>query len=211
MGSEHGEADEQTVHDVAVPTFQMWRTEVTVAQYEACVAANKCRMTVERPGCNAGIAGREDHPINCVDWSQAVDFARFVHGRLPSEAEWEYAARSGGLVRAYPWGDAVPTCELATIDKCGASSTAPVGSHPAGNSVQGLSDLAGNVWEWVADGYHADYRGAPANGKAWEDTTEQRIVRGGAFDTGAAHARATNRASFDPASSYEFVGFRVVR
>ena len=104
MGSASGDDDEQPVHTVGVAGFKMMKSEVTVGQYRKCVDAGSCTAPDTGEDCNWN-TGREDHPVNCVDWNQAQAFAVWAGGRLPTEAEWEYAARSGGKARTYPWGD----------------------------------------------------------------------------------------------------------
>jgi formylglycine-generating enzyme required for sulfatase activity len=187
---------------------------VTVAQYKACVDAGACTAPGKGVfwsfGCNWGVAGRENHPVNCVDWNQAEAFSRWAGGRLPSEAEWEYAARSAGKNWTYPWGDEKPTCERAVTSVCGAKGTAPVCSKPKGNTLQGLCDLSGNVWEWVRDRYHESYAGAPVDGGAWDDAGSERVMRGGAWDA-AFGARAAGRTPADPDSRTGAVGFRPAR
>jgi len=173
----------QPVHRVKVKTFEIAKTEVTVQQYKACVDAGACTAPGMGAFCNSGKAGRENHPVNCVTWDQAKVFAQWVGGRLPTEAEWEYAARSAGKNWKYPWGNEDASCERANIPAfplgC-VGGTAPVCSKPAGNTEQGLCDMAGNVWEWVQDVFHETYKGAPADGSAWESPTGPfRANRGG--------------------------------
>ena len=134
--------------------------------------------------CNWNEPGRDNDPINCVFWNQARTFCIWAGGRLPSEAEWEYAARGSGQDIEYPWGDEVATCERMVGDDglgCGNQGSLPVCSKPLGNSAQGLCDLAGNVWEHVQDRYHDSYTGAPADGSSWEGPGDLRIVRGGSY------------------------------
>ena len=206
MGSENGDDDERPVHRVTVPTFEMTKTEVTVAQYQACVDASVCTEPGEYPNnlfCNWLLPGHSDHPINCVDWYQAETFCRWSRGRLPSEAEWEYAARNGGEDIEYPWGDETATCQYTVMKEfaaggegCGMDETWPVCSKNAGNTSYGLCDMSGNVWEWVRDKYHDSYVGAPTDGSAWEDMWfGHRVRRGGGFTTLSPQAfRASNRA-----------------
>jgi formylglycine-generating enzyme required for sulfatase activity len=146
-----------------------------------------------------------------VDWNQAKTFSAWVGGRLPSEAEWEYAARSAGKDRKYPWGDEDATCERAVISGCG-SATAPVCSKPAGNTQQGLCDMAGNAWEWVQDWYHGSYNGAPTDGSAWESPTgSYRVGRGGSWNYPADIARSAYRGSLVPGFRNYYLGFRPAR
>jgi len=208
----------QPVHRVTVPTFEMTKTQVTVEQYKACVDAGACTAPDTGGSCNWGQSGRGKHPINCVDWHQAQAYAKWAGGRLPTEAEWEYAARSGGRDWKYPWGNENATCDRAVMDDggngCGRNSTWPVCSKPRGNTTQGLCDMAGNVWEWVQDWYHDSYNGAPTDGSAWEKPTgSSRVGRGGSWDryAVAGRVRAANRIGDLPGNRIRSVGFRLAR
>lgn len=122
------------------------RTEVTVAAYRACVDAKVCpEPTGTDAECNWGRSGRDDHPINCVTWVQAYTYCDWRGDRLPTDQEWVYAA-GGPEGREYPWGDEEPTTQLCWKK----SQTCPVGSFPAGNTPEGLQDMAGNVYEWTS-------------------------------------------------------------
>ncbi len=217
MGSEDGDSDEMPVHIVMVPTFEMGKTQVTVDQYRACVDAGACTAPSTSEWCNWGQSDRGKHPINCVDWNQAQAFATWAGGRLPSEAEWEYAARSGGGDCKYPWGDEDATCERAVMNDgsgygCGRDSTWPVCSKLKGNTTHGLCDMAGNVWEWVQDWYHYSYNGAPTDGLAWESPTgSDRVFRGGSWNHGASLVRAAFRDGNSPGIRNDDLGFRVAR
>jgi iron(II)-dependent oxidoreductase len=219
MGSSDGLADENPVHPVTVPDFELTRTEITVIQYRACVDAGSCEVPYAGPFCNWDAEGRDFHPINCMQWHQAHDFCTWQSGRLASEAEWEYAARSGGQDIAYPWGDTVATCEYAVMNGleegsgCGANHTWAVCSKPAGNTDQGLCDMAGNAAEWVQDWYHAGYTGAPSDGSAWEDPVgEERVVRGGSWHYATAQGvRASKRQNAPPDATSSHDGFRCAR
>jgi sulfatase modifying factor 1 len=236
MGSEAANAnqDEEPVHRVTVATFQMDRTEVTVKAYRECAAASHCTLPESyAPGkgdyhvfCNWGHPeGRDDHPINCVDHAQAAAFCAWTGKRLPTEEEWEYAARGGAEGRLYPWGDEQPTERH--LNACGGEcpahltanhfpggrslylasdgwpETAPVGSFPAGASKQGVFDLAGNVWEWTASQY-GSYDGTRTETK-W-------VLRGGSWGGGEAWTeRTTNRFRLDETTRAQFLGFRCVR
>lgn len=208
--------DEQPVHTVTVPSFEMNRTEVKVAEYMQCVIAGAC----SEPGtwsenCYWNRPGFEDHPINCVDWNSAVAFCQWIGARLPSEAEWEYAARAGGRDITYPWGDQSPSCQYAVMseggDGCGEGVPAPVCSKIAGNTAQELCDMAGNVFEWVQDAWHGNYDGAPTDGSAWEGGS-LRPVRGGSMVSNAAGLRSAARGTyFGPTYQNIFIGLRCAR
>lgn len=213
MGADDlGEYGAQPRHEVEIRPFEMAKTLVTVEQYKACVDAGACTTPAAVGRCNWGVSGHEKHPMNCVDWEQARKFSAWAGGRLPTEAEWEYAARSGGKEQKYPWGDEDPTCERAVSMGCG-SGTEPVCSKPVGNTEQGLCDMAGNVEEWVEDCHHDSYNGAPSDGSAWESpATSFRVVRGGSFGSNAArYLRADNRYCGVPGNRYDSFGFRPAR
>ena len=204
--------DTKPTHQVTVKTFQMAKILVTVGQYKACVDAGACAAPDTGGYCNWGVSGREQHPINCVDWDQAKAFSEWAGGRLPSEAEWEYAARSAGKDWKYPWGDEAATCETAVILGCTSNETAPVCSKPAGNTRQGLCDMTGNVWEWVQDWYHDSYSGAPADGSAWESPAgSSRVIRGVSWHNGADYALLVIRNYNVPGDRDTILGFRPIR
>jgi formylglycine-generating enzyme required for sulfatase activity len=186
-------------HRVKVAPFQMAATSVTFAQYRACVAAGACTSPHTDDGTcfvpkEGGLWGRgklpasfrgDEHPVVCVDWGQARAFSAWVGGRLASEAEWEYAARSAGKERLYPWGDQPSSCARAVIpdaaaggEGCGRRSTWPVCAKPAGNTDQGLCDMSGNAWTWTADSYHKSYEGAPVDGRPWGQPSDRGVRRG---------------------------------
>ncbi len=149
-----------------VRPFCMDATEVTVEAYAACVRAGRCTaaatdVKVEGPSaedlarysamCNGNRADRRHHPVNCVDWNQATKYCAAQGKRLPTEQEWEWAARGASAATAYPWGFAVPKDQLCWSGSSPMASTCEVGSHPAGDTPQGIHDLAGDVAEWTAD------------------------------------------------------------
>lgn len=209
---------------VAVPAFLIDSREVTVADYRRCMKAGKCNRPKDfqrNKYCNLGAPGRENHPINCVDWQQAVDYCAFVGGRLPYEAEWEKAAR-GGTTSRYPWGQTA-TCREAIHDDgkttgsvpnehdgCGEDRSWPVASRPA--NPLGLYDMHGNAGEWTANWYSpngltryatGDLKG-PASGR-------QRVVRGGSWDENSPNLRSSFRNVKPPVSGdsvYGSIGFR---
>ena len=172
----------------SVRAFWLGKTDVTVAAFKHCVDAGACTAANTGGSCNWG-TGKMDHPINCVDWTQAQAFCSWSGGRLPSAEEWEYAAKSGES-RIYPWGDQQPNGQLA---KYGSSDgTAPAGSYTAGASKWGLLDMAGNVWQWTASNYDAD----------------NKELRGGSWNSRPVHLRASSRYRYDPSDGSSTFGFR---
>ena len=162
------------------------RTEVTVAAYTRCVEAGRCaRPSGAGARDNWGRRDRARHPINNVTWNQARDFCRAVGKRLPTEWEWEWAARGREQGRLYPWGAAAPSCAYTIMegggrDGCGRGHTAPVASRPRGASRDGIHDLSGNVWEWTASGNTFGYvvrGGSLANKRAWRFQNSFRRLR----------------------------------
>ena len=205
MGS--GDGDEAPIRHVTISPFEFAKTLVTNKQYQACVEANAC---TPRDSYGTNFDG-EDQPVVGVTWEQAKAFSMWVGGRLPSEAEWEYAARSAGKNRKFPWGDAPATCERAVIKGC-ASATQPVCLKPSGSTEQGLCDMAGNAWEWVQDWYHDSYASAPSNERAWERPPgAERVERGGSWFGVAEVARSAFRSRGSPTGGSSLVGFRPAR
>jgi iron(II)-dependent oxidoreductase len=207
----------QPVHAVTVGAFELTKTEVTVSQYAACVTAGACTAPATGNQCNWEVAGYEEHPVNCVDWDQSRAFCTWAGGRLATEAEWGHAARSGGQEIDYPWGNEMATCVYAVMYEggsgCGTGRTMAVCSKPAGNSAQGVCDLAGNVREWVEDDWHGAYTGAPANGSAWIDNPRgsARVVRCGSLSSDDHHLRASFRYFDDPSVQHYGLGLRCAR
>jgi sulfatase modifying factor 1 len=216
MGS-NDELNEQPIRQVLVDAFWIDSWEVTVADYAMCPT---CSTPDIGPGCNWNVAGMDNHPVNCVAWDEATTYCAWVAGgtrRLPTEAEWEMAAR-GTDARRYPWGDLpVPSCTHIVMEDasmggsgCGTGATMPVGSKPMGASPYGAQDMAGNVWEWVADWYEAPYDAEATNNPTGPVMGSAHIVRGGSwvFDD-PDDFRTSNRAFYeDPTYDGFNVGFR---
>jgi len=152
-------------------------------------------------------ASKSDHPVVCVDWYQAAAYCEWAGGRLPTEAEWEYAAR-GPQGDKYPWGDDEPTCELAQFSAC-SGATVPVGSFPDGASWCEALDMAGNVWEWVSDRYGA-YPSAAQTNPIGPETGDYRVLRGGSCDLIAYYVRSAYRNGNTPVNAYGSFGLRCV-
>jgi formylglycine-generating enzyme required for sulfatase activity len=227
MGSHDGvgDADERPRHQVTVPAFCIDRTELTQAAYLAFVRATRrpepgpCEWNGEARWQPEGTYA--NHPVACVSWHDARAYCEWARKRLPSEAEWEKAAR-GTDERTYPWGSTpAPSCERAVMDDgrfgCGAGWALAVDRtsrpRPAdGASPDGVQDLAGNVWEWVEDDWHESYavRGRPDDGTAWVDAPRgsRRVVRGGGFWYPAVLVRAALRAWVEPDDTGAARGFR---
>jgi formylglycine-generating enzyme required for sulfatase activity len=211
--------DEEPQHAVCLDAFEIDETEVTVAQYAACVDDGGCMNAGDTSEfCNSGESGRSDHPINCVDWDQAKAYCEWAGKRLPTEAEWEKAARGGcelygddckTAMPIYPWGDEEPKCDRATSSGCG-DGTRPVWSTPHGASPYLAQDMAGNVWEWVAD-WNGSYDHGLAMNPSGPSSGAFRVVRGGSFAYGAPYLRASVRYDFSPGYSYGYLGFRCAR
>jgi len=144
-----GDCFRTPIHTVVLDGFWLDRTEVTNGQYELCVAAGACE-----PSRYADIEmyNGERQPVVAVTWYDAEAYCTWAGGLLPTEAQWEYAAR-GPENRTYPWGEEEPTCDMANYLEC-VGTTAEVGSYPAGESWCGALDLTGNVYEWVMDWHH---------------------------------------------------------
>jgi formylglycine-generating enzyme required for sulfatase activity len=221
QGSTHGEEDERPVRTRVLPAFAIDRTEVTRAEYARCVAARRCKALAGAPAAAAAASEDDRLPVANVSWKEAQAFCRFAGGRLPSEAEWEKAAR-GTDGREYPWGDEA-LCDRANWGNfdgegpcAGRNPGHPVavGQYPTGASPYGVLDLGGNVWEWVADRYDDDDPFAAAlnskprrNGRA-SPAVERRIVRGGSCCSFFVGPRAANRNAWAAEHRDFDLGFR---
>jgi formylglycine-generating enzyme required for sulfatase activity len=214
---------------VLTHAFYIDRTEVTIDAYRACRDKGACTPRIVHLkknvpgawGCNLD-SEHGSYPANCVDRKQAMAYCAYANKRLPTEAEWEYAAR-GADEREYPWGSGAPkSCNVAVLSgmtgSCGdRHGTSPVGSAPDGASPFGVLDMGGNVWEWVAD----DYAPYPAADEVTDplvtvtepsDTTPLRgILRGGAWDYGPESAKTSYRLPFVADAGNASTGIRCVR
>lgn len=191
MGSDDPEADldERPVARIYVEAFWIDRVEVTNARHGVCLEAGACSLPI---GTASGDATKANHPVSIVSWTQAAEYCRWVGKRLPTEAEWEKAAR-GVDARRYPWGSRFEP------DRANAgytAGTAAAGSYVGGASPYGILDMAGNVWEWTSSLYRP-YPYDPGDGR--EDPTARgaRVNRGGSWYYGAWYVRTTYRATAD--------------
>ena len=207
MGSP-SQSDEQPVHSVTLKAFAMSKTEVTVGQYRACVEAGVC---AEPSSCiwTSSRGDKENHPINCVDWGQARTFAKWVGADLPTEAEWEYAARGG---QGFTYAGSQNADDVAWYGSNSGAGTKRAGTKRVGTkraNGYGLHDMSGSVWEWVLDQDKGDYNGAPSDGHQavgsiptcrikCDNGAARRVFRGGSWYDGADHLRVANRNSRSP-------------
>jgi formylglycine-generating enzyme required for sulfatase activity/CHAT domain-containing protein/Tfp pilus assembly protein PilF len=211
MGLDEGGWDAKPQHEVELDAFWIMQTEVTNEQYEKCVVADVCSPPFNPAwGAEEFWAAYDRHPVINVTWEQAATYAEWTGGRLPTEAEWEKAAR-GSDGRRYPWGNTTPKAQrLNYNDEVG--DTQPVGSYPDGASPYGALDMAGNVWEWVADWYAEDYYAtSPRENPTGPADGERRILRGGAYDSGLYYVNTYYREGAATTDQDNAYGFRVVR
>jgi serine/threonine-protein kinase len=224
MGSADGDEDERPVRAIRLDAFAIDRHEVSNAQYALCVGEGACRPP-SVAGSETRLGYFDDpqyagYPVLGVTWDDASRYCEWRGARLPTEAEWEKAAR-GTDERTYPWGDEFDPARLnycdgncplpwADIDHDDAFlDTAPVDAFGAGASPYGALNMAGNVWEWVADRYAADaYASSQDENPRGPPAGEQRVTRGGGIFNDAAAARTTSRRRFSPDVPSTSVGFR---
>jgi eukaryotic-like serine/threonine-protein kinase len=252
MGADDGSSDEKPAHKVALSPYCLDQYEVTTADYKKCSDSGDCKRAgttndwdgitaKERQAydtlCNIrDIDGKAKHPINCVDWEMANDYCHAMGARLPTEAEWEFAAR-GPDGRKYPWGDEEPSEKL--MNGCGPEcvawgkehgiklmpmyktsdgfpASAPIGSFPEGRSRYGVYDIVGNVWEWVGD-WHGSYADAPKSdtppmNPEGPKSGKTRVVRGGGFgNSESACVRPSFRFHEPPVQRTYSTGFRCAK
>ena len=213
MGSQDGDADERPAHKVQVNAFSMDVYEVTVRQYAEFLRAEGFHSPLDWKTMNQPT--HQKYPVANVDWADAAAYCKWAGKRLPTEAEWEKAAR-GTDGRLYPWGNDPPTPLHANYGKTGShnyEALAPVGTFENGKSPYGIYDMAGNVWEWVSDWYDTDYyKNSPQQNPEGPPTGGFKVIRGGAWNTSARNLRSSDR-YWDPPSfrSLYFPGFRCVK
>jgi formylglycine-generating enzyme required for sulfatase activity len=209
-------ADELEPHSVLLGDFWIDRTEVTIRDYRRCADVGSCRPLGSE---GHGLAARaDDQPVTLVTWDDASAFCRWQGGRLPTEAEWERAAR-GWAGRRYAWGETYNRSLLnhgrfawdPHDQSDGFATIAPVGSYPAGATPEGVVDLLGNVEEWVADWYTPAYGPDLAVDPRGPETGDVRVVRGGSYQSAAAWLRAAARSYDIPSRARAWRGFRCAR
>ncbi len=214
MGSNDGDADERPPHEVEVSLFLIDVTPVTNRQFARFAAATGRGMPPEPGFDRSYTTSQPDAPVVNVSFQDAQDFAKWAGRRLPSEAEWEKAAR-GTDGRRFPWGNQMPggAEALANVDgkQDGFAATSPVGAFPAGASPSGALDMAGNVWEWTFDWYDPGYYASVAPGAKDPDgppSGSQIVLRGGSFTSQPGDVRSANRYARGPNDRAHNVGFR---
>ncbi|WP_295444176.1 formylglycine-generating enzyme family protein [uncultured Thiodictyon sp.] len=215
--------NEKPLRTLDLAAFEIGTTEVTFAQWDACVAMGGCAYAPADEGW-----GRGNRPVINVSWDDIQHYLAWLntetgrHYRLPSEAEWEYAARAG-TTTTFNTGDCIAPGQAnysdgADYPDCGAKTgvsvgqTQPVGSYPA--NPWGLFDLHGNVWEWVQDCWHESYANAPPDGSVWSDScsaSQQRGLRGGSWDSDPHFLRSAFRLRGLTDLRHDGIGFRVAR
>lgn len=208
MGSEQGDDDEQPVHRVFLDSFYLDTFEVTNGRFAKFVEA----IQSEPPW---GFADQEtpvvhaEKPVRWVNWLEATGYCLWAGKRLPTEAEWEKAAR-GTEGRTYPWGNDLPTAGHAVFGlKEGADTVAPIGNRDQGRSSYGIHDLAGNLYEWVADWYDETfYTTQPTVNPRGPVEGTVKVQRGGSYINGPYRLRSAFRTKSDPTEHDAHVGFR---
>ena len=218
MGSDYGAADEAPMHTVDLAAFYIDQYEVTNLRYSDCVKAGVCRTPVNQSSkthpnyySNPEFA---DYPVIQVNWEMAKTYCEWRGGRLPTEAEWEKAAR-GADGRTFPWGDQEPDCSYANFWISGANCIGEVnevGRYEKSVSPYNIFDMAGNVWEWVLDwfdpGYYATSLAANPLGP---DKGQHRVFRGGSWTNGIGSIRTSTRGRAFPANTNNNLGMRCIR
>ncbi|MBI1294267.1 SUMF1/EgtB/PvdO family nonheme iron enzyme [bacterium] len=201
--------NETPQRQIYLSTYQIARMPVTNAQYNVFVDATGHRTPEHWHGKEIP-SGKANHPVVNVSWHDAMAFCTWAGVRLPSEAEWEKAAR-GTDGHIYPWGNQSPDVKRCNFNRNVCDTTA-VGSYPAGVSPYGVMDMAGNVWEWVHDWYQSDYYSvSPDSNPQGPATGICRVMRGGSWFNLDYYVRSANRDYNHPGSWHYDLGFRCVR
>ncbi|NSW53370.1 MAG: SUMF1/EgtB/PvdO family nonheme iron enzyme [Anaerolineae bacterium] len=220
MGSYDGPQDEYPVHDVFLDAYWMDQYEVSNGQYEQCVAEGACPEPFSKQSYTRslyyGTQEYADYPVVWVTWFHAATYCQWAGGRLPTEAEWEKAAK-GTDGRRYPWGNNAPDCsylnfqDYSETNNCVVVDTVAVGSYPEGASPYGVMDMAGNIYEWVGDWYSGSYyQSSPTENPTGPLFGNYRVIRGGYWSSTAANLRASTRTHLEPGSRWHEFGFRCV-
>jgi formylglycine-generating enzyme required for sulfatase activity len=211
MGSDSGKSDERPVHTVGLDAYYIDKYEVTNRLYKVCVDADVCQVPQDDSFTTDyyGNPDFDDYPVMGVSWEMAKVYCEWRGAQLPTEAQWEKAAR-GLDERTYPWGEGIDQ-SLANYDRTGIEP-AVVGTYEKGKSPYGVYDMAGNVWEWVADWYSSTfYDNSPTFNPSGPGNGQQRVLRGGVWYYGEDRVRVSSRDSYDPVKILGSFGFRCAR
>jgi formylglycine-generating enzyme required for sulfatase activity len=231
MGSEQGDIDEIPVHPVSIPDFAIGQYEVTMTEYRQCVDDGGCDYPRVGAECNFNKEGRETHPMNCVNWFEAVTYANWLSRkqglpecynlsrwdfapdckgyRLPTEAEWEYAARGGKMSQGVNYSGSNNADEVAWYKITAGDRTRPVGQKKPNEL--GLYDMSGNVAEWIQDWYDPNYyKESPAGSPHGPSQGTFRGMRGGGWFSKLSLCRSSGRYKLEPERFYDALGFRLV-
>jgi formylglycine-generating enzyme required for sulfatase activity len=215
MGDNHGDRSERPAHRVTIEKpFAIGKYEVTLAQWNACVQAGACKALAEVSA--AGLTDKS--PARDVSWNDTQHYVHWLskltgqNYRLPTEAEWEYAAR-GGTESRYWWGERMEAGK-ADCKGCGTDSNSevPVNVDALPPNPFGIYGTNGGVWEWVQDCWHRSYAGAPSDGSAWTSPDcRENVIRGGSWRNDSSYAHSTSRFTYDTGVRFIANGFRVAR
>jgi formylglycine-generating enzyme required for sulfatase activity len=216
MGNDSGALDGRPAHTVDIDAFLIDLTEVTNKMYFLCVEAGVCKEPTNKSSYTHssyyGNAGYDNYPVIYVDWNMAKTYCEWAGRQLPTEAQWEKAAR-GTDANIYPWGNDAPNNNLLNYDSA-IGDTTEVGKYLNGKSIYGALDMAGNVWEWVNDWYDV-YPGGDLNASSDFGQT-YRVLRGGSWNSNAYYnyyyygdlVRSAFRLRYLPTNIYSYIGFR---
>ena len=197
---------ERPYHEITLDEFAIDVTEVSELEYGGCIADGECSAPAE-----GQLDPNSYLPVRNVTWQQAAMYCAWRSARLPTEAEWEKAAR-GTDGRRYPWGSAAPDCDRVNYGQCTGDEVHAVNAHESGASPFGVLNLAGNVAEWVADWYSFDYYAAsPSENPTGPSVGTERSVRGGSLTSTDKEVRASARRGSNPELGFSNVGFRCAR
>jgi formylglycine-generating enzyme required for sulfatase activity len=225
MGSDNGDFTAKPAHTVHLNAYWIDQTEVTNAMYAKCVADGICKEPTNNSSYTYpsyyGNPEFDNYPVIHVDWNMAKTYCEWAGRRLPTEAEWEKAAR-GENASVYPWGDTFdgslvnfgdtncPFCDGNKSFNDGFADVAPVGSYPSGKSVYGALDMAGNVMEWVSS-LDKPYPYDATDGRENLDSSDWRVLRGGSWLDHDYSVRSADRAGGNPSGTTSYLGFRCSR